>query len=87
MKVTVENKKGLNKDIKVFIDKKTMNSKKMNKTTLVTILYILGILIGALFLNVWSADTSFVKTISVFVWTIIFLIALFYLDKNEKKYF
>ena len=26
MKVTVENKKRLNKDIKVFIDKKTMNS-------------------------------------------------------------
>ena len=26
MKVTVENKKGLNKDIKVFIDKKTMNA-------------------------------------------------------------
>ena len=57
----------------------------MNKTTLVIIFYILGILIGALFLNVWSADTSFVKTISVFVWTIIFLIALFYFDKNEKK--
>ena len=57
----------------------------MNKTTLVTIIYILGILIGALFLNVWSADTSFIKTISVFVWTIIFLIALFYFDKNEKK--
>ena len=26
MKVTVENKKGLNKDLKVFIDKKTMNT-------------------------------------------------------------
>ena len=26
MKVTVENKKGLNKDLRVFIDKKTMNS-------------------------------------------------------------
>ena len=26
MKVTVENKKGLNKDVKVFIDKKTMSS-------------------------------------------------------------
>ena len=25
MKVTVENKKGLNKDVKVFVDKKTMN--------------------------------------------------------------
>ena len=57
----------------------------MNKTTLVTIIYILGILIGALFLNIWGADTSFIKTISVFVWTIIFLIALFYFDKNEKK--
>ena len=26
MKVTIENKKGLDKDVKVFIDKKTMNS-------------------------------------------------------------
>ena len=26
MKVTVENKKGLNKDLKVFIDKKTMTT-------------------------------------------------------------
>ena len=36
MKVTVENKKGLNKDLKVFIDKKTMNSymdKKYEETT------------------------------------------------------
>ena len=57
----------------------------MNKTTLVIIFYILGILVGALFFDVWGADTSFVKTISVFVWTIIFLITLFYFDKNEKK--
>ena len=57
----------------------------MNKTTFVTIVYILGILIGALFLNFWGADTSFVKTISVFIWTIIFLITLFYFDKLEKK--
>ena len=57
----------------------------MKKTTIVTIIYILGIIIGALFFDFWSAKTSFVKTISVFVWTIIFLIALFYFDKNEKK--
>jgi len=57
----------------------------MNKTTIVTAIYILGIIIGALFLDVWSAETSFIKTISVFVWTIIFLIVLFYFDKNEKK--
>ena len=59
----------------------------MNKTTVVTIIYILGIIIGASFLNVWGAETSFFKTVSVFVWTIIFLIALYYFDKNEKKYF
>ena len=57
----------------------------MNKTTIATIIYVLGILIGAFFLDVWGAETSFIKTISIFVWTIIFLIALFYLDKNEKK--
>ena len=57
----------------------------MNKTTLATIIYILGIIVGAFFLDVWGAETSFIKTVSIFVWTIIFLIALFYLDKNEKK--
>ena len=57
----------------------------MNKSTIAVLIYILGIFIGAFFLDVWGAETSFVKTISVFVWTIIFLIMLFYFDKNEKK--
>ena len=57
----------------------------MNITIIATIIYILGILIGALFLKVWGAETSFIKTISIFVWTIIFLIALFYADKQERK--
>ena len=57
----------------------------MNKTTLTTIIYVLGILIGAFFLNVWGAETSFIKTISIFVWTIIFLITLFYADKHERE--
>ena len=57
----------------------------MNKTTIASIIYILGILIGALFLKVWGAETSFIKTISIFVWTIIFLITLFYADKQERK--
>ena len=57
----------------------------MSKSTITILIYILGIIFGALFLDVWGAETSFVKTISVFVWTIIFLIALFYFDKNEKK--
>ena len=57
----------------------------MDQTTILTIIYLLGIIIGAFFLDTWGAETSLVKTISVFAWTVIFLIALFYFDKNEKK--
>ena len=57
----------------------------MNKTTLVTIIYVLGILIGAFFLDIWGAETLFVKTITIFIWTIIFLSTLFFSDKHEKK--
>ena len=57
----------------------------MNKVTIISIIYAIGILIGALFLGVWAAETTFVKTMAVFIWTIIFLIALFFADKNEKK--
>lgn len=59
--------------------------KIMNKTTLITIIYVISVLIGALFLDVWGAETTFIKTMSIFLWTIIFLIALFYVDKYEKK--
>ena len=57
----------------------------MNKTILVTLIYIIGVLIGAFFLKVWGAETSFIKTISIFVWTIVFLITLFYADKHERE--
>ena len=57
----------------------------MNKVKIISIIYALGILIGAIFLGVWDAETTFVKTIGVFIWTIIFLIVLFFADKNEKK--
>ena len=39
MKVTVENKKGLNKDLKVFIDKKTISSYMIEKYEEVKNLY------------------------------------------------
>ena len=57
----------------------------MIKTILVTLIYIIGVLIGAFFLKVWGAETSFIKTISIFIWTIIFLITLFYADKHERE--
>ena len=57
----------------------------MTKLTLLTIIYTIGIIIGALFLDVWGAETTLIKTMSIFIWTILFLVALFYVDKNEKK--
>ncbi|MDA7593949.1 hypothetical protein N8717_03205 [Candidatus Pelagibacter sp.] len=57
----------------------------MSKSTLVTLIYIFGVLIGAFFLKIWGAETSFIKTISIFIWTIIFLITLFYADRHERK--
>ena len=57
----------------------------MNKLKILIITYIFGVIIGALFFDVWGTNTTFIKTMSIFLWTIIFLIALFYVDKNEKK--
>ena len=57
----------------------------MNKSTLIIIIYIVGLIFGALVLDLWSAQTS-PKAFIGFVWTAIFLIALFYADKYEQKY-
>ena len=57
----------------------------MSKVKIVSIIYAIGIIIGALFFDVWGADTTPIKTMSVFVWTVIFIIFLFFADKNEKN--
>ncbi len=57
----------------------------MSKVKIVSIVYAIGIICGALLFNVWGADTTPFKTLSVFAWTIIFIITLFFVDKNEKK--
>ena len=57
----------------------------MSKVKIVSIIYAIGIIIGDLFFDVWGADTTPFKTLSVFAWTVIFIIALFFVDKNERK--
>ena len=57
----------------------------MSKVKIVSIIYAIGIIIGALFFNVWGVDTTPLKTLSVFAWTVIFIIALFFVDKNERN--
>ena len=62
-----------------------INFKNMSKVKIISIIYAIGIIIGALFLDIWGAETTLLKTMSVFAWTVIFIIALFFADKNEKK--
>ena len=57
----------------------------MSKSSLVITIYIIGLVIGALFLNLWSADTSPQKALLGLAWTAIFLIALFYVEKDKNE--
>jgi len=57
----------------------------MNKTTIVIIIYIIGLIFGALVLNIWSADTNVFKGLLGLGWTALLLIGLFFLEKNEKE--
>tara|TARA_Y100000768_G_scaffold91058_1_gene65637 strand:+ start:706 stop:879 length:174 start_codon:yes stop_codon:yes gene_type:complete len=57
----------------------------MSKVKIISIIYAIGIIIGALFFDVWGAETTPQKTMSIFAWTVIFIITLFFADKNERK--
>jgi hypothetical protein len=56
----------------------------MNKSTIAILVYILGIIFGALVLDMWSAETG-PKAFMGIIWTAILLVALLYADKYEKK--
>ena len=58
---------------------------KMSKTTIVLIIYILGLIFGALFLDIWSADTSVLKGLLGLGWTALLLIGIFFAEKYEKN--
>ena len=57
----------------------------MSKTSIVIIIYIFGLILGALFLDIGSADTSVFKGLLGLGWTALLLIGLFFADKNERK--
>ena len=56
----------------------------MKKSNLAIIIYVIGVIIGALFLDIWDAETSIKKGLIALGWTALLLIALFYADKNEQ---
>ena len=57
----------------------------MTKTNIVIIIFILGLIFGALFLDLWSADTNIIKGLVGLGWTALLLIGLFFAEKNEKN--
>ena len=57
----------------------------MIKLKHVVIIYVVGILFGALFLDIWAADTSIKKGLIAMFWTALFLIALIFVEKNKEE--
>ena len=55
----------------------------MNKTVIVTIIYIIGVIFGALVIGIWDADTDITKAMFALIWTAIFLIAIYFTDKKK----
>jgi|TARA_Y100000816_G_scaffold122815_1_gene86303 hypothetical protein len=57
----------------------------MSKTTIVIIIYIIGLILGAIFLDIWSADTNIIKGLLGLGWTALLLIGLFFTEKHERN--
>ena len=57
----------------------------MRKINIILIIYIIGIIFGALFLDIWGSDTNILKGVIAITWTAIFLIAYVYFEKKNEK--
>ena len=55
----------------------------MSKTTIAIVIYVLGLIFGALVLDLWSAETS-PKALLGMIWTALFLIALYFAEFKNK---
>ena len=56
----------------------------MSKSSIVIIIYIIGLIFGALVLDIWSAETS-PKSLLGIGWTALFLIGLFFAKNKPIK--
>tara|TARA_A100000164_G_scaffold259613_1_gene231578 strand:- start:499 stop:675 length:177 start_codon:yes stop_codon:yes gene_type:complete len=57
----------------------------MIKIKHVVILYIIGILFGAFFLDLWGAETNIKKGLIAMIWTALFLISLIFVERNKEE--
>ena len=58
---------------------------KLSKTSCVVIIYIIGVILGAFFLDIWGAETNIKKGFTALGWTALFLIAIFFVDKDKEE--
>ena len=58
---------------------------KISKTTLVVIVYIIGVILGAFFLDIWGAETSMKKGFIALGWTALFLVGIFFVDRDKEE--
>ena len=56
----------------------------LSKTSLVVIIYVIGVIIGAFFLDIWGAETSMKKGFIALGWTALFLIGIFFVDRDKE---
>ena len=56
----------------------------MSKTNIAIVIYLVGLALGAIFLDIWSAETS-PKALLGIAWTTLFAIALFFAEKEKEK--
>ena len=54
----------------------------MNQVSILVIVYILGLIFAAMFLDLWGSETGS-KALLGLGWTAIFLIALFYAERKK----
>ena len=57
----------------------------MSKTSIIIIIYVIGLIIGAVVFKIWSADTSVFKGLLGLGWTALLLIGIFFAEKDEKN--
>ena len=55
----------------------------MNKSTIIIIIYVIGLIFGALVLDMWSAETS-PKALLGIGWTALLLVGLFFTEKMRE---
>ena len=57
----------------------------MSKSLIIVIVYIVGLIFGALVLDIWNAETNVFKALLGIFWTALLLVGLFIAEKNERN--